>query len=112
MILAPLLAARGLSPAFNMLEVGARPVEGCTEPFYALLDACPSSRLAALELDPELCTALNRNARRGLRYYACALGRTEEERTLYETAHPTSTSLYAPDERYAALYHDLEMMAL
>jgi FkbM family methyltransferase len=99
------------SLSFTVLEIGARPV-GDVEPFHALLDLFPASRMSALEIDPALCDELNRSAPRGQRYYSCALGRTEEARTLYETVHPMCASLYEPDERYDRAYHDLDVMRL
>ena len=97
--------------AFNVLEIGARP-EGDIEPFHALPAIFPSSRISALEIDPELCEELNRGARAGMRYYPCALGRADESRTLYETVHEMCASLYEPDERYADAFHNLDVMRL
>ncbi|HEX2826750.1 MAG TPA: FkbM family methyltransferase [Burkholderiales bacterium] len=98
------------SLSFSVLEIGARPVGGEREPFHALLDLFPASRMSALEIDPALCDELNRNAPRGQRYYSCALGGRNESRTLYETVHPMCSSLYEPDSRYADLYQALEVM--
>ena len=67
-LLAALLAQQGLKLAFNMPEVGALPLADDTPPFHALLDVFPASRIAALELDPKLSEALNREASPGLRY--------------------------------------------
>ena len=108
--LASLLAEHGADLAFNILEVGAAPPGTGREPFYALPEVFPSSRIAALELDPDLCDTLNAGAAAGVRYYPCALGRTDETRTLYETAHPMCASLYEPDERYADAYSALDVM--
>ena len=109
-MLAKLLKARGFSPSFNILEVGAAPPGREREPFHALLDIFPGSRITAIELDRELCDALNNEAAAGLRYYPCALGRADEMRTLYETVHPLCTSLYEPDERYPDAYSALDVM--
>src|SRR3954463_2152113 len=95
-----------------MLEVGALPVEGDKEPTHALLDAFPSSKLALIEIDPDLCEKLNSSARPGMRYYPCALGRTEEVRKLYVTQWSACTSLYEPDERYADVFNLLDVMRL
>jgi FkbM family methyltransferase len=97
--------------AFSVLEVGARPI-GPPEPYHALLELFPLSRISALEIDPALCDELNGKAPRGLRYYACALGRHEETRTLYETAHPMCSSLYEPDPRFDDAYNELDVMRL
>jgi FkbM family methyltransferase len=110
-----MLLARLLEPfplAFNMLEVGALPLDNTPERFHQLLEVFPSSRVSALEIDPALCEKLNREARAGIRFYPCALGRSDERRTLYETAHPMCSSLYEPDERYIALFNNLSVMKL
>jgi len=111
-VLARLLADRRYPLAFNMLELGALPLGGAAEPFHALLDLFPGSRISAFELDPALCAELNAKARPGLRYYATAVGRAEEPRTLYQTRHPMCASLYEPDERYADVFHHLDVMRL
>ena len=107
-MLAPLLKANGFDLAFNMLNIGALPIEGAAEPFWQLLDLFPASTVAGVELDPQLCDELNRRGRERVRYYPAAIGRTEERRTLYQTVHPMCTSLYRPDARYCDLYHELD----
>jgi FkbM family methyltransferase len=107
-VLAPLLKANGFDLAFNMLNVGALPLKDAAEPYWQLLDDFPASSLAGVELDANLCEELNRHAAARVRYYPAAIGKTEERRPLYETAHPMCTSLYRPDERYSDLFHDLE----
>ncbi|MDB5811301.1 MAG: hypothetical protein JWN94_3423 [Betaproteobacteria bacterium] len=112
-VLAPLLKANGFDLAFNILNIGARPIgDADAEPFWQLLDVFPASRIAAVEIDPQLCAELNASAPERVRYYPAAIGRTEERRTVYETANPMCTSLYCPDERYADLYHGLDVMRL
>jgi len=93
---------------FTTVEIGARPLEGETEPAHRLLDLFPGSRVIAFELDKELCAQLNRKAKRGLQYYPVALGRTEETRPLYETAHPMGTSLYQPNGALLDCFTHLE----
>jgi FkbM family methyltransferase len=110
--LADLLVAKKIALSFNMLDIGALPLDGLKEPVHGLLDQFPASRIAALEIDPALCQKLNGQARQGVRYYPCALGRREETRTLYETAHSMCTSLYEPDERYLAAFNNLQDMRL
>jgi FkbM family methyltransferase len=110
-VLAPLLKANGIDLGLNMLNIGARPIEGTeTEPFWELLDLFPASSIAAVELESKLCDELNLKAPERVRYYATAIGRTEERRAIYETAHPMCTSLYRTDERYVDLYHGLDVM--
>src|SRR5471030_1665411 len=111
-VLAPLLKTNGFDLAFNMLDIGAALLEGETEPYHQLLAAFPSSRLSGFELDPRLCEELNSNAAAGVRYYPCALGKTEEKRRLYNAVHPMCTSLYPPDERFADLFGRLDGMRL
>jgi FkbM family methyltransferase len=111
-VLAPLLKANGFDLALNMLNIGALPMKGAEEPFWQLLDMFPASSLAGVEIDAQLCGELNRHARARVRYFPAAIGRTEERRALYQTAHPMCTSLYRPDARFSDLYHDLESARL
>jgi FkbM family methyltransferase len=111
-VLAELLAKKGHALAFNIVEVGAAPLGDQVEPFQALLDLFPGSSISAFELDPAVCAELNMKAPPGVRYYASALGRADEQRTLYETVYPLCTSLYEPDERYADVYQMLDVMRL
>ena len=111
-MLAKLLAAAQHDLSFKLLDVGARPVREGREPFHDLLDIFPSSRLSALEIDPAVCEKLNGDARPGVRYYPCALGKTSETRPLYETTYSICTSLYPPDERYIEAFNNLSVMEL
>lgn len=79
---------------FNVLEIGALPIEGHPEPFHSLLTMFPGSRVNAFEVDPDLCKRLNDKAINGLVYHSIALGRKEEERPFYITRHPMCASLY------------------
>ena len=97
---------------FRALEIGALPLAGQVEPLHRLLDALPGSEIVAFEVDARVCEELNARAKPGLRYFPAALGRTEERRTLYQTAHPMCTSLYRPDEALMGHYHNLEVAAL
>lgn len=111
-ILAKLVAERHPALAFNIVELGAVPVAGHPEPFHKLLQFFPASRISAVELEPAVCEQLNLAARPGMRYYPQAIGRSEEQKTLYVTADPMCTSLYEPDERYLDRYMNLEGMRL
>lgn len=111
-MLARLLKTRGYDLSFTMLEIGARPADSQREPFYRLVEQFPSSRVAAFEVDPHLCNDLNRKSPRGVTYYPVALGKTEEPREFYETQHPQCSSLYPPDERYADLFHNFDVVRL
>lgn len=100
------------SLAFTILEVGALPLEGSSEPFHRLLDVFPGSRVIAFEIDAALCEELNKKARHGLRFHPVALGRTEESRAFYETVHPMCCSLYQPNEELLELYNNLGVAML
>lgn len=106
--------ARELSPnlIFTMLEVGAVPLGGQSEPFHGLLDAFPGSRIYAFEVDELLCKDLNKNAKNGLIYYPVALGRSSGVHNFYETNHPMCSSLYKPNEALIDLYNSLEVAKL
>ena len=108
-------AVRKYSPdlSFTMLEVGALPLDGgAEEPFYALLDIFPQSRIIAFEVDEELCRELNANARSHVEYFPVALGRSTERRTFYETQHPMCCSLYKPNEEVLSQYNNLQVAML
>ena len=98
--------------AFTILEIGALPVEGQQEPFHQLLDIFPESRIIAFEVDKDLCEQLNQKAKRGIRNFPVALGRTEERRPFYVTNHPMCSSLYKPNERLVSLYNNMEVAML
>jgi FkbM family methyltransferase len=100
------------SLAFTILEIGALPLDGQTEPFYQLMDLFPESQIIAFEVDKNTCEQLNRNAKPGVTYYPVALGRTEEGCPFYETIHPMCGSLYKPNEKLMVLYHNLEVAEL
>lgn len=110
--LAQVLRDRHPKLAFTTLEIGAIPLEGQSEPTLLLLDAFPGSRIVAFELDRVVCDELNRKARKGMSFHPVALGRTEEERPLYETRHPMCTSLYRPNEALLERYNNLEVAML
>ena len=99
--------------SFTLLEIGAVPLEeGIQEPFYALLDHFPGSRVIAFEVDPQVCERLNAAARPGVRYYPYALGGRDEERTFYITNHPMCCSLYEPDTALLEIYNHLDVVLL
>lgn len=110
--LARVILARQPGLVFTSLEIGALPLAGVTEPAHMLLDPFPGSRIIAFELDQALCEDLNRKAKRGITFHPVALGRTEEERPLYETRHPMCTSLYRPNEPLLERYMNLDVAML
>jgi FkbM family methyltransferase len=103
-------AERTLS--FTILEIGALPLQGQKEPFHQLLDIFPDSRIIAFEVDKNLCDQLNRNAKRGIRFFPIALGRKEERRPFYVTNNPMCSSLYRPNEDFISLYNNMEVAML
>lgn len=109
---AELFRAQGENVTFTMLEVGGVPLGEQAEPFHALLEIFPGSRIIAFELDEALCRELNEKALPGLEYFPIALGRAEETRTLYETRHPMCCSLYEPNEPLLSLYQNMEVAYL
>ena len=109
-MLAGLLSANDLHLSFVSLEVGALPVEERPEPFHSLLRDFPRSRNLCFEVDEQLCARLNQSAIPGMEFYACALGGSDGRRTFYRTAHPMCASLFEPDERWADLYFNLDVM--
>ncbi len=111
-MLTDLLKNAGSDLTFTMLEIGALPIGSEKEPFHALLGSWPKSKVVAFEVDAGLCRDLNAKAPRGLQYYSVAVGRSRETRPFYETVHPMCGSLYPPDERYADMFHNLDVMRL
>jgi len=107
-ILAEAVKAAEPGLSFTILEIGALPVSDTPEPFHSLLEAFPGSRIVAFELDPRLCESMNKHLPPAIRYYAAALGRTEETRPLYLTVMPMCTSLYRPNEALLSLYNSLD----
>lgn len=95
--------------AFSILEIGAAPLEGETEPFYQLIDAFPGSRITAFEVEEELCAKLNDSAKNNVRYYPVALGGETTEQPFYETVNPVCCSLYRPDDELLEHYNGLEI---
>ena len=98
--------------AFTILEVGAARYEDKKEPFYALLDAFPGSRIIGFEVEDATCSEMNKSAPAGVRYYPVALGRTEETRPFYVTDHPACCSLYKPNEALIGLYQNMQFATL
>ncbi|NWJ41142.1 MAG: FkbM family methyltransferase [Geothrix sp.] len=111
-MLSDLLKKAGGDLELTMLELGALPIDSKSEPFHALLDQWAKSKVVAFEPDAELCSELNRKAPRGVRYYPTAVAKRRETRPFYETVHSMCGSLFPPDERYADLFHNLDVMRL
>jgi FkbM family methyltransferase len=109
-MLAELLSASNVHLSFVSVEVGALPVDGRPEPFHSLLRDFPRSRNLCFEVDEQLCARLNQDAVSGMEFYPFALGGRNGTRTFYTTVHPMCASLFEPDERWADLYYNLDVM--
>lgn len=97
---------------FTIMEIGARPLGDQKESFHQLTKLFPGSRILAFELEENLCREINASAPEGVEYYPVALGRTEEQRLLYETVHPMCSSLYKPDNELLSRYNELQVAML
>jgi len=100
------------SLSFTMLEIGAVPIDGETEPFHLLTDIFPESKVIAFEIDKGLCEKLNFSASDGHKFYPVALGRTEETRQFFNTADPMCSSLYRPNQDLLAQFFHMECATL
>ncbi len=98
--------------SFTMCEIGARQIAGQQEPFYALLELFPESKLIGFEVDAESCKELNKTAPPYICYYPTAIGGLNGEQTLYETLGPECSSLYKPNDALLNKYNALEQVAV
>jgi len=110
--LAPIMRRTERPLTFNVLEIGAAPLEGSPEPFHQLIHLFPGSHINAFEVDPEQCRILNENTADGLVYHPVALGRREEERPFYMTRNPVCASLYKPNDSLIARFNNMEIAEL
>lgn len=97
---------------FTIIEIGARPISEEREPYMPIIDSLKNSHLHAFEIDDELCEQLNSSTPQNITYYSQALGKTEEERVLYETNAPMCSSLYKPNQKLLETYNNLEVAQL
>ena len=111
-IVSKILEAEGRELTFSLIEIGALPLEGNPERFHPLVSLWPGSQLHAFEVDPALCERLNREAKPGFRFHPRAIGGQNGPRTFHDTVHPMCGSLYPPDERWADMFHNLDVMRL
>ena len=93
---------------FEILEIGAVPLESKPEPFHRLLRDFPGSRIHAFELDAASCDRLKATAPPGTEIHSAAIGARWETRVVHLTNHPMCTSLYRPDEELLKQFHGLE----
>jgi len=97
---------------FTILEIGALPIEEAKEPFYHLVNLFPGSKIAAFEVDKQLCEDLNNKSAAGIEYFPFAVGREDKEYPFYITNHPMCCSLYKPNEDLMQKYNYLEVAML
>jgi FkbM family methyltransferase len=110
--LAELIRKQDESLTFTMLEIGGVPLSNNPEPFHRLVDLFPGSQVYAFEVDKAQCDKLNESSKPGIKFYANALGQTEETRSFYETQHPMCSSLYEPNEKLLKLFTNFEVVHL
>jgi FkbM family methyltransferase len=107
-VLEQILNDKGVAVELTMLEIGAVPLgRGSAEPFHRLLKGCPGSRVIAFEVDEAECAKFNAAAPAGMRFYAQALGRTEETRAFYVAESSMCSSLLPPNQSYCDLFQNL-----
>jgi FkbM family methyltransferase len=102
---------RGVHPLlqFSILEIGAVPsTRKSNEPFHQLLTQFPGSEVHAFEVDEEICSRLNANAIRGMKFHAVAIGSKREKRPFYITNHPMCSSLYPPNHELISQFNNME----
>lgn len=110
--LAELIRKQDESLTFTMLEIGGVPLSNNPEPFHRLVDLFPGSEVFAFEVDKAQCDKLNQSSKPGIKFFANALGQTEEVRPFYETQHPMCSSLYEPNEKLLKLFTNFEVVHL
>lgn len=111
-ILTEIFKQNNINLSFNIIEIGAAKITDAQEPFYQLLNYFPSSNIIGFELDEEVCSKMNANAKKGIKYYPYALGKANEKRKLYITHNPMCSSLYKPNEELLNLYNRFEVAYL
>jgi len=97
---------------FKIVEIGAHPYGEFNEIFHLLLDHFSSSEIYAFEVDKEECEKLNKECKRGMKFFPVALGEKKETRNFYETYMPVCSSLYKPNENLIKLYNNLNIAYL
>ena len=111
-ILSDIIKENKIDLSFNIIEIGAVQITDTQEPFYQLLDYFPSSNIIGFELEREVCSKMNAQAKKGVKYYPYALGKANEKRKLYITQNPMCSSLYKPNEELIKLYNRFEVAYL
>ena len=99
--------------SFVIANIGCRPNDNdAPEPFEIVLEYFPGSEIIGFELDKELCKKLNKEPRKGFKFFYQALGYKNERRKLYNTTSPACSSFYEPNKKFLEKYQQLETMYL
>lgn len=94
---------------FNMVDIGALP--SSPECFYSLTEYFPGSRIHAFEIDPEVCSQLNREAPDGVEYRPKVFAHESMDTPLYRTKHPMFSSIFKPISKTIELFEGMEDFA-
>jgi hypothetical protein len=81
-------------PPLTYVDVGARAIKG-----NRFVEAFTSAQYIGFDLDVEECKRLNSLGIQRHKFYAQALGRKSETRTIYVTRNPAFSSLYEPNSQ-------------
>jgi len=98
--------------ALTTLEIGARRMEGQTEPFHALISTLPNAKLVGFEPDEYACKELNQDSSDQFSYYPTALSNKQGTAPFYETVHPMCSSLYEPNAPFLERYNGMGVAEL
>ena len=98
--------------ALTALEIGARKMEGETEPFHQLINTLPNAKLVGFEPDEFACKELNQDSSDQFSYYPTALSDKQGTAPFYETVHPMCSSLYEPNAPFLERYNGMEVAEL
>ena len=98
--------------ALTTLEIGARKMEGHTEPFHALISTLPNAKLVGFEPDEYACKELNQDSSDQFSYYPTALSDKQGTAPFYETVHPMCSSLYEPNAPFLERYNGMGVAEL
>lgn len=97
---------------FTILEIGALPINGHSEPFYLLAEHFSCSRVIGFEVDAALCDKLNNETPSNYHFYPQALGAVNGEVPFYITKNDMCCSLYKPNDAFNQQYNALDVCEL
>ena len=98
--------------ALTALEIGARKIEGETEPVHQLINTLPNAKLVGFEPDNFACKELNQNSNDQFTFYPTALSNKQGTAPFYETVHPMCGSLYEPNALLLERYNGMDVAEL